>query len=72
MAQAAHAHAHGGMVFNSADDEREPFAAYLTDDASQAAAQAVATQRGWSTGNIRKGGLSAARRLLGVAPLPAS
>jgi pilus assembly protein CpaE len=56
------------MVFDAADDEREPFAAYLTDDASQAAAQAVATQRGWSTGNIRKGGLSAARRLLGVAP----
>ena len=38
------------------DDEREPFAAYLTDDASQAAAQAVALQRGWSTANIRKGG----------------
>ena len=66
MAQAAVAHS--GMIFDAADDEREPFAAYLTDDASQAAAQAVAAQRGWSTSNIRKGGLSAARRLLGVAP----
>jgi len=31
-------------------------------------AQAVAVQRGWSTSNIRKGGLAAALRLLGVAP----
>ena len=28
----------------------------------------MATQRGWSTSNIRKGGLAAALRLLGVAP----
>lgn len=63
MAQAAHS-----MVFDAADDEREPFAAYLTDDGSQAAATAVATQRGWSTGSIRKGGLATALRLLGVAP----
>jgi pilus assembly protein CpaE len=66
MAQAALAQS--GMIFDAADDEREPFAAYLTDDASQAAAQAVAKQRGWSTSNIRKGGLATARRLLGVAP----
>jgi pilus assembly protein CpaE len=66
MAQAAAVQ--GGMVFDADDDEREPFAAYLNDDASQAAAQAVATQRGWSTSNIRKGGLATARRLLGVAP----
>ena len=72
MAQAALAHAHGGMVFDSADDEREPFAAYLTDDASQAAAQAVATQRGWSTGNIRKGGLAPRGGCSGSRPLPAS
>ena len=65
MAQAAAARS--GMTFDD-DDEREPFAAYLTDDSSQAAAQAVASQRGWSTSNIRKGGLSAALRLLGVAP----
>jgi pilus assembly protein CpaE len=55
------------MVFDD-ETEREPFAAYLTDDGSQAAAQAVAAQRGWSTSNIRKGGLAAALRLLGVAP----
>jgi pilus assembly protein CpaE len=66
MAQAARAQS--GMVFDADDGEREPFAAYLTDDGAQAAAQAVASQRGWSTSNIRKGGLSAARRLLGVAP----
>ena len=67
MAQAARA-LQSGMVFDPDDGEREPFAAYLTDDASNAAAQAVATQRGWSTSNIRKGGLPAALRLLGVAP----
>jgi pilus assembly protein CpaE len=66
MAQSAQASS--GMIFDAADDEREAFAAYLTDDASHAAAQAVALQRGWSTSNIRKGGLAAARRLLGVAP----
>jgi pilus assembly protein CpaE len=67
MAQAARA-AQSGMVFDPDDGEREPFAAYLTDDTSQSAAQAVASQRGWSTTNIRKGGLPAALRLLGVAP----
>jgi pilus assembly protein CpaE len=65
MAQSAAARS--GMVFDD-EAEREPFAAYLTDDGSQAAAQAVAAQRGWSTSNIRKGGLAAALRLLGVAP----
>ena len=68
MAQSAAAQS--GMIFDDGGDEREPFAAYLTDDASQAAAQAVANQRGWSTSNIRKGGLGAALRLLGVAPCP--
>jgi pilus assembly protein CpaE len=67
MAQSAAA-ATSGMIFDAADDEREPFAAYLTDDASQAAATAVASQRGWSTSSIRKGGLATALRLLGVAP----
>jgi pilus assembly protein CpaE len=66
MAQAARAQS--GMVFDADDGEREPFAAYLTDEGAQAAAQAVASQRGWSTSNIRKGGLPAALRLLGVAP----
>jgi pilus assembly protein CpaE len=68
MAQAAAA-AQSGMVFEDGD-LREPFAAYLTDNESQAAAQAIATQRGWSTANIRKGGLATALRLLGVAPPP--
>src|SRR5688572_19786900 len=68
MAQAAAA-AKRGMVFEDPAD-REPFAAYLTDDASQGAAQAVAAQRGWSTTNIRRGGLGTALRLLGVAPPP--
>jgi len=67
MAQAAHALS-AGMVFDPEDGEREPFAAYLGDDGSTAAAQAVASQRGWSTSNIRRGGLPAALRLLGVAP----
>lgn len=65
MAQAA---ARAGMIFDAADDEREPFAAYLGDDASVAAAQAVAGPHGWSSASIRKGGLAGALRLLGVAP----
>lgn len=68
MAQAAAARS--GMVFDESHDDREPFAAYLADDASQTAAQTVAQQRGWSTSNIRKGGLSTALRMLGVAPPP--
>ena len=51
-------------------EQREPFAAYISDDASQTAAQEIATQRGWATSNIRKGGLATALRLLGVAPPP--
>jgi pilus assembly protein CpaE len=58
------------MIFDDDPADREPFAAYLTDDASQTAAQAVASQRGWSTSNIRRGGLGTALRLLGVAPPP--
>lgn len=65
----AHAAANA-MTFDEDDADREPFAAYLADDASQAAAQAVAVERGWSTSSIRKGGLAAALRLLGVAPPP--
>lgn len=65
MAQAA---ARAGMIFDGADDEREPFAAYVTDDASHAAAQAVAAPRGWPAAHVRKGGLATALRLLGVAP----
>lgn len=69
MAKSAAA-AKSGMVFEDDATSREPFAAYLADDPSQTAAQTVATQRGWSTSTIRKGGLATALRLLGVAPPP--
>ena len=69
MAQAA-LKTTGGMSFEEDEAEREPFAAYLSDDASTVAAKAVAEQRGWAVSNIRKGGLSTALRLLGVAPPP--
>jgi len=68
MAQSAAAKS--GMKFDDDEDVREPFAAYLNDNAAQAAAQSIAIQRGWSTANIRKGGLATALRLLGVAPPP--
>lgn len=58
------------MQFDEDRDDREPFAAYVADRSSQAAANAVATQRGWSTTSIRKGGLAAALRLLGVTAPP--
>ncbi len=58
------------MVFDEDPASREPFAAYLTDETSLAAAQAIAGQRGWSASSIRKGGLPTALRLLGVAPPP--
>lgn len=70
MAQPALKPAAGGMTFDEDGTEREPFAAYLSDDASTAAAKAVADHRGWAVSNIRKGGLSTALRLLGVAPPP--
>ncbi|MBP7242537.1 AAA family ATPase [Amaricoccus sp.] len=57
-------------LFDAEDQDRDPFGAYLSDDAATAAAQAVAAQRGWSAGSIRKGGLPTALRLLGVAPPP--
>jgi pilus assembly protein CpaE len=57
------------MVFDD-EDEREPFAAYVADDASHAAAMLFAERRGWSSGSIRRGSLPSALRLLGVAPPP--
>jgi pilus assembly protein CpaE len=69
MAQPALA-ATSGMHFEEDEAAREPFGAYLTDDASQAATRAIAEQRGWTTSNIRKGGLASALRLLGLAPPP--
>jgi pilus assembly protein CpaE len=68
MAQSAAAIS--GTMFEDDPVEREPFGAYIADEASQAAAQAVARQRSWSTSSIRKGGLNTALRLLGVAPPP--
>ena len=68
MAQAARAvsERHGLRRRTTASASRSPPTS--TDDGAQAAAQTVASQRGWSTSNIRKGGLPAALRLLGVAP----
>ncbi len=59
-----------GMIFDADDTARDPFGAYLSDDATAAAAQAVARQRGWSGAAVRRGTLDSARRLLGVAPPP--
>lgn len=58
------------MMFEDDPADREPFGAYVADDASVVAAQAIADQRGWSASSIRKGGLPTALRLLGVAPPP--
>ena len=71
MAQSAAAQS--GMIFDDGGDEREPFAAYLTDDASQSAAQAVAKQRGWSTVEHPQGRPRAPRCGCSAwRPLPAS
>jgi pilus assembly protein CpaE len=59
-----------GMIFDADAMDRDPFGGYVADDATMAAAQAVARLRGWSPGSIRKGGLPTALRLLGVAPPP--
>ncbi len=60
--------AKSGMIFEDDESSREPFAAYMMDDAAAAAATAAAGLRGWSASGIRKGGLSSALRLLGLAP----
>ena len=70
MAQPAFALKTAGMVFDADEADREPFGAYLADDAAVTAAQAVARERGWSAGSIRKGGLATALRLLEVAAPP--
>ena len=69
MAQPALA-TRSGMTFDADVAARDPFGAYVADDATAAAAQAVARQRGWSAGAVRRGTLDSARRLLGVAPPP--
>jgi pilus assembly protein CpaE len=58
------------LAFEEEAEAREPFGAYLADDSSLKAAAGFAELRGWSSGSIRKGGLSTALRLLGVAPPP--
>jgi pilus assembly protein CpaE len=58
------------MVFDDDGIERDPFAAYVTDDPCYAAALAFADRRGWSASSVRRGGLSSALRLLGIAPPP--
>lgn len=55
---------------DDATADREPFGVFYADEAVQAIGTELAQQRGWSTSNIRKGGLATALRLLGVAPLP--
>lgn len=69
MAQPALA-SKSGSFLDAEDAARDPFGAYVSDDAANAAAQAVARLRGWSHGAVRKGNLETARRLLGVAPPP--
>jgi pilus assembly protein CpaE len=69
MAQTAAA-VQSGMKFEEDEAAREPFGAFLNDETSQAATRVIAEQRGWATSNIRKGGLSTALRLLGLAPPP--
>lgn len=59
-----------GMIFDENDIDREPFAAYVNDEAAQSAVRGIVEQRGWSTSTIRKGGLGSALRLLGVATPP--
>ncbi len=59
-----------GMDFSEDDLAREPFGAYLLDDSCVEPIQETIEVRGWSATHIRKGGLSGALRLLGIAPPP--
>ncbi len=52
------------------EDERAPFAAFLSDDETLAAARAMAARRGWSKGEVQGGGLAAALRQLGIVSSP--
>ena len=53
---------------DDATADREQFGVFYADEAVQAIGTELAQQRGWSTTNIRKGGLATALRLLGVMP----
>jgi pilus assembly protein CpaE len=59
---------HGGHGFE--DDIREPFAAFVCDDTTQAALQSLARKRGWPKSEVQRGGLAAALRQLGVVAPP--
>ena len=52
-------------------DGREPFLAFVCDDAALDALQSVATQIGWRAESCKKGGLRAAVQTLSVAMSPA-
>ncbi|WP_424931984.1 AAA family ATPase [Amaricoccus macauensis] len=69
MAEPARAY-QGSTPFEEHEEEREPFGVFYNDDTVQEIGSQIAAQRGWSTTNIRKGGLNTALRLLGIAPLP--
>lgn len=51
-------------------DEREPFAAFVSDDITREAAARMAAKRGWPTAMVRRGGLAAAIRSVGVVEAP--
>lgn len=53
-----------------AADDREPFAAFLTDDATIKTLNPVASELGWSTERIQSGGIANAVRSLSVMTSP--
>jgi pilus assembly protein CpaE len=59
------------MAGKKADgDEREPFAAYLSDEATTAALTQVVEEHGWNTSRIQAGGIANAVRSLSVTASP--
>ena len=59
------------MTSKSADGgEREPFAAYLGDEATTTALTKVIEEQGWNAGRIQAGGIANAVRSLALAPSP--
>ena len=60
------------MAFSDGDvfEDREPFAAFVVDEDGYGAVTNFAKQRGWPTGEVQRGGLSAALRQLGVVAAP--
>lgn len=51
-------------------EDSEPFAAFVADDETHAAAVELARRRGWPTGEVQRGGLATALRQLGVVAPP--